>query len=440
MAIRTNGTYDLVLKGGRVIDPGRALDATMDVAVRDGKIAAVKASIPSGKAKQTMNVAGKLVFPGLIDVHAHVYEYVTGPFGINPDLAGVRSGATVVVDQGTASAFNFAGFRKFIVEQAATRVYLFVTIYSHGAVYGYLNPGVIAPRMIDPDVVVETIKANRDVIKGVKIQVEAGTWSHWRTETLKLAKQAAREANVPVYCHLGHIFPMKKNVSIDPAELVAESLAMLDRGDIIAHPFSRDPGCFLDDNGKVYPAVRAAIKRGVLVDVGRGTHFNFATVRSVLDQGILPHTLGIDLHGSNYRPNVLLNSRAKFIKAGVAKSKARSRQPTNVLSLSLAHAMTEMLAFGVPLAEIVPMVTVNGAKMIGLEKEHGTLRVGRTADVTVMDLEDGHWTLRDFSGDALPASQRFVPDFVLRAGVRYESDVRVAPIYEEPATPLMAAE
>ena len=437
--------YDLILQGGRVIDPARKLDAVRDVAISDGKIAAVKAAISPAKARDVIDVAGKIVFPGLIDPHAHVYEYVTGPFGIDPEIAGVRSGATTLIDQGTANAFTFAGFRKYVVEQATARVFSFISIYSAGALYGYLNNRVVAPDMIDLDVVIETIRANRDVVKGVKVQVEAGTYSNWGLETFELARQAARTCKVPIYAHLGHIFPMKKGAIVDPAAIIKGALPRLKAGDIIAHPFSRDPGCFLSAEGKVYPEIRDAIRRGVKVDVGRGSNFNFETARRVLGEGILPDLLGIDLHGFNIRPTYQLNTRQRIVKAGLSKARpagarrVAASEPDNNIGHSLAHAMTSMLALGVPLEHLARMVTVNPAKMIGQEKELGSLGLGRTADVSVFALESGRWTLRDFAGNEANAEQRFVPDFVLRGGCKHAADIRVHPHFEEPIGAQMIA-
>jgi dihydroorotase len=438
-------TYDLILRGGRVVDPAKRIDGVRDVAVKDGKIAALAPSLDAAPARKRIDVAGKLVLPGLIDAHAHVYEYVTGPFGIDPALPGIRSGVTTLVDQGTANAFTFAGFRKFVVERATANVYSFISIYSAGALYGYLNAGVVSPHLIDVDVVVETVRANRDVIRGIKVQAEAGTFLHWGADTFALAHKAARAAAVPLYVHLGHIFPKKKGVSVDPRAIVKTVMPQLEAGDIIAHPFSPDPGCFAGADGKIYPEIRAAIARGVRVDVGRGSAFSYETARAVLDQGVVPDTLGVDLHGLNIRPGYFLNSRQRFIAAGIAKTvpaAARRRdpaaEPANRVAFSMAHVMTAMRALGLELDRIVRMTTVNAARMIGRERRHGSLAVGRAADVTVLDRESGRWTLRDLHGNAIAASERLTPCFVLKDGIRHASDLRVDPRYEEPA-PLRAA-
>ena len=446
MAVKTKTKFDVVLRGGRVIDPARKIDRRMDIAVRDGKIAAMEESLPVDAAKKKINVAGKLVLPGLIDVHGHVCEYITALFGVSPDFSGVRSGATAVVDQGTVSAFTFPAFKKYVVEPAATNVYAFVSIYSGGGLYANLNLNFISPQGIDADVVIETIKANRDVIKGIKVQVEAGTYSRYGLETLKIAKQTARKVGVPIYMHLGHLFSISKGKKFNPEQIVREAVKYLDAGDIIAHPFSRDPGAFVMSNGKVNPGIFEALDKGCYVDVGRGSHFSFDVARQAAAQGIVPTTCGADLHGLNVMPGRYLNTRQKMIETGIERTRARraetpgSAQGSNVSAISLCGTMTELMAIGYPLIEVIRMATSNAAKITHIDRQHGTLRVGRPADISVVTHEKGHWTLQDFYGSTVKATERLVPAFVLREGKVIESDVRVPErVQRKSSTPLVDA-
>jgi len=434
--------YDLILRGGRVVDPAQRIDKVMDLAIRNGEIAALKPRIPATGAQagaKSIDVSGKLVLPGLIDAHAHVYEHGTTPFGVNPDIPGVRSGVAVLIDQGSSTPFTFPGFKKFIIEPSANEIYAFMSIYLGGGLFANMHSDWLAPHNIDVGVAVDMIKANRDLIRGVKVQTEVGTYSRWKLKTLELAIEAAREAGVPVYMHLGHLFPIARGKKVDPIKLVREATAMLDAGDIMAHPFSRDPGAFVMNNGKVNPAIRKAIDRGVKVDVGRGSHFSFDTARAALDGGLVPDTCGLDMHGINIRPNGMLTNRDKMIAAGTGRVDAVDlKRP--VVSISLPHAMTELLALGLPLTDVVRMVTVNAARMIGRQRAHGSLRVGRTADVTVMNVREGEWTLHDFHGGSAPATQRLEPAFVIRRGKKYKADVRVAEsVASEATTPLYKA-
>lgn len=430
MAGKASGKFDLVLRGGRVIDPARKFDGVRDVAVRNGKIAAIANTIPARQAKSTVDVSGQLVLPGLIDVHAHVYQYVSGPFGLDPDIPGVRSGATTVVDAGGASALTFDGFRKFIAERATSRVLAYISTYLAGGLYGHMESGLYGPYAIDVDLVIRSIEANRDLVKGVKVHAEAGGYSRWGLNLLTSAKQISRAVDLPVYVHLGHMWPLAGKRKVDADRVVAKSVALLDAGDVLAHPFSHWPGCFVTRQGKVNPAVLEAVQRGVRVDVGRGLHFSFNNARTVLDAGIMPTTLGVDLHGYIIDPK-RLRFNVREIRASVGETRPRSRggaksaAPPARASVTICHAMSELLALGVSLTEVVRMVTSNAASLLGIERDCGTLRVGRAADISVIDLEEGCWTLRDFSGNAVTATQYLTPAWVLRDGIRYQADMRV---------------
>ena len=405
-------TFDLVLRGGRVIDPAQGIDGVMDVGIRGKRIAAVG---PELKTTGTVkNVRGKLVLPGPIDTHAHVYEIVTGVFGLNADQVGIRSGVTTVVDQGGASALTFLGFRKFIAEPATTRVLSFISIYLAGGLMGHSHPGLYGPHGIDVTATVRAIDENRDLVKGIKTHAEVGGYSRWGLELLRLAKEASRRAHVPVYIHLGGMWPIAKGASPNADAILDELLPLLDPGDVLAHPFTRHPGAFVSGAGTVHPAIVEAVKRGVRIDVGRGLHFSIEKARIVLDAGILPFTLGADLHGF-------------AVKRVKEEGRAAKNGERLVAPFSLHQTMSELLALGVPLVEVVKMVTSNAAVLLGLEKEIGTLAPGTAADVSVVRLERGEWTVRDASGAELRLGERIRPDFAVREGVVKKSDSPLVP-------------
>src|SRR5580698_2858054 len=172
-------TYDLLLRGGRVICPASGIDGVRDVAVRDGRITAIAETILPSSANEVTDVAGKLVLPGLIDTHAHVYQYVTGRFGLNPDMVGVRSGVTTVIDQGGPSCMTLPGFRHFIVEPAATRVYAFLSAYLVGGLEGHYYPNLYSPAGVDIDATVTAADANKDIVRGIKGHAEIGGFARW---------------------------------------------------------------------------------------------------------------------------------------------------------------------------------------------------------------------------------------------------------------------
>ena len=165
--------YDLVITGGRVIDPANNVDGVSDVAVRNGKIAAIAENLSASGAK-SVDAAGKLVIPGMIDTHAHVYEHVSGRFGMNPDLVGIRSGVTTVIDQGGPSCMTFPGFRNFIAKPAKTNVLAFISIYTVGGLEGHYYPYLYGPGGVDAAACAKAATANSDIVKGIKAHAEPG--------------------------------------------------------------------------------------------------------------------------------------------------------------------------------------------------------------------------------------------------------------------------
>src|SRR5919198_1348110 len=180
--------FDLIVRGGRVIDPAQAIDGVYDVAVKDGTIARVAPRV-AGTAARTVDARNRLVIPGMIDTHSHIYQHVTGDFGMNPDEVGVRSGVTAVVDQGGAAPLTIQGFRKFIKDRAATRVYAFVSNYLVGGLLGHRHVGLYGPHGINVKETINAIEKNRDFVKGIKCHAEVGGYSRWGIETLRLGRK-----------------------------------------------------------------------------------------------------------------------------------------------------------------------------------------------------------------------------------------------------------
>ena len=198
-----NRRYDLLLRGGRVICPASRIDGIRDVAVRDGRIAAVEEAILPSAAAEVIDVAGKLVLPGMIDTHAHVYQYVTGRFGLNPDMVGVRSGVTTVVDQGGPSCMTLPGFRHFIVERSETQVLAFLSAYLVGGLEGHFYPNLYSPDGVDIDATVKSATENRDLVRGIKGHAEIGGFARWGIKVMEMAAEISRRADLPLYVHFG---------------------------------------------------------------------------------------------------------------------------------------------------------------------------------------------------------------------------------------------
>jgi len=415
-------SFDLVLRGGRVIDPARGVDGRLDVAVKDGTIAAVAPAIEAGPGTRTLSVRDRLVIPGMIDTHAHVFQYVTGAFGMNPDLVGIRSGVTTVVDQGGASPLTIHGFRKFIAEPAVTRVYAFVSNYLAGGLVGHRYVKLYGPDGINVRETIKTIEQNRDLVKGIKAHAEVGGYSRWGIETLGLAKQAARESGVPVYVHLGRLWAEEDGTHIDPDRVIAEVIPLLDPGDILAHPFSKNAGAFVSRDGTVHPLIFEALARGVRIDIGRGGHASFAAARTVLDAGIRPFTVGADVHGYTINRPSDGEWDTGYYDERVKPRRQRSGTVGGAAVFSLVQVLNELLALGIPLTEVIAMVTKNAATMLGLEHELGSLAPGRAADVSVLARDAGEWILRDAVGGQIRITERLRPEFALRAGTLHRAD------------------
>ena len=419
--------FDGVVQGGRLIDPRNGIDGIRDIGIRRGRIAAVAPRLESGGAK-VIDAAGLIVMPGLIDTHAHVYEHVSGDFGLNPDLVGIRTGVTAVVDQGGPSALTFDGFRKFIAEKAKTRVLAFISAYLAGGLLGHRYVELYGPSGINVKAVVKAARDNPDLVRGIKAHAEPGGYSRWGMASMKLAKEASRELKLPVYIHLGTLWPEARGKKVDAAKIIDEVVPLLDPGDILAHPFTRFPSGFVAADGAIHPLVREALAKGVRLDVGRGAHFSFRNAERVLGAGILPFTLGADLHGYNVRLNDGGRAyRGMFTGEGVDSLVAEDRASPFERPYSLHHAMTELLALGVPLVEVVRMATANAATVLGLESEMGALSVGMPADISAMRLIEGDWTLVDSERVTRKATRLLHPEFALRGGRFYRADSPLLP-------------
>jgi len=414
--------YDLVLRGGRVIDPAQRLDGLLDVAVRDGRVAAVGKALP-GPARETIDVRGKLVLPGLIDTHAHVYRYVSGRFGLDADMVGVHSGVTTVVDQGGPSVLTFPGFREYVAKPAATRVLAFISAYMVGGLEGHYYPELYRPDCIAVDDTIRAGRENADLVRGVKGHAEIGGFSRWGSEAMRQAARIGRGLDLPLYIHFGQLWPLPDDRHpYDPDAILPEMLEILRPGDVVAHPFTRHPGGFVDHHGKLHPVVREALARGLKTDVGHGSHFSFKMARLVLDAGVVPDTLGADMHGYNTTvpkpkgtPETHPDTEEMHLFAGAQ-------------NFSLASAMTSMLALGLGLEQVVPMVTSNCAAMLGMENEIGTLRPGVEADISVLDDVTGRFVLQDNEGTRVVAERLLRPAFCLRAGRRFDADSLILPV------------
>jgi dihydroorotase len=376
--------YDLIIKGGTVVDPSQNIHGLNDVAVEDGKIARIAPDIPSAEAKRTVEVKGKVVIPGLIDLHTHVYAGVNAS-GVDADIGGVRSGVTTMVDAGSAGCDTFGGFPKHIIPNTATEIICFLHICRTGLA---TTPDIFSPDSIDMDGTAKVIAENRNIISGVKARMVTPALDIMGMEMPRLAKKAAKEAGVRLMVHIGDT--QKK---YDP-NVIRELLPILEEGDIVTHYFTANPGGVLGSDGKLVPEAKEAHDRGVWLDTAHGRmNFSFDVGQKVLDQGVLPHCISTDL---------TLPGRELTVH-------------------SMTEMMTRFLAMGFTFDQVVTMSTENPAKAAGVADRLGTLHPGKQADITVLDIQDGSWVLYDVVGGSRKSDKAVIPVMAVKKGEVFEA-------------------
>jgi len=378
--------YDLLIRDGEVTDPGAGLRGPMDVGITGGKIVEVAAGLREEDARRTISAKNRIVTPGLVDVHAHVFVN-SSDMGENTDRFCNASGVTTVCDAGSAGSANFAGLR-FVVDKAVrTRTRAFVNLSAIG-IAGTARSGELAHfPYADPEGCARTIAENRDLAIGVKLRYGPGIVWEYTTEPVKMARQAADMAGVPLMIHItGTPLPLP------------EILAHMRPGDIITHCFhGQDHGIMGPEKQFLLREVVEAQRLGIVFDCahGRGGHFNFPLIEKALDQGFLPDTISTDL---------------TFMTA--------TRGPV----FDLTTTMSKLMHFGVSIEDVVLRATARPAKIAGLEGTVGTLRPGANADVAILELRDGNFEFRDTDGNTVTGKRRLINQLTIKDGrVLYKS-------------------
>jgi len=377
--------YDLLLKGGTVIDPAQDLRGALDVAVEDGKIARVAANIPKSEARRVIDVLGKTVTPGLIDLHTHVFDGVAAN-GVHPDIAGVHAGVTTVVDAGSSGCATFGAFPRHILPKCETEVIPLLHICQTGLA---TNPDIIAESSIDLESTLRVAREHRGLIKGIKARMVSPALEIFGMEMPRLAKRAARESGVPLMVHIGDT-----TKRYDP-NVIRELLPLLEPGDIVTHLFTANPGGVLDTNGKLLPEAKELAARGVWLDTAHGRmNFGFNVGRRVLDQGLTPHCISTDL---------TIPGRANTVH-------------------SMVEIMARFLGMGFTLEQVIAMSTVNPARAISEADRLGSLQTGRQADISVLEVRDGRWVVYDTLRDSMKIDKTVVPVLTVKRGRVFEPE------------------
>jgi dihydroorotase len=366
-------TYDLIIKGGRVIDPSTGLDAVRDLAISGGRIAAVEAII-AADAVETIDARGKIVAPGLIDIHTHAGRSKEGP------PMCLRDGVTGWVDAGTGGADNMDEVAA--VARGAPQI--------GRCLVNIARTGVIAPggelhdlNAANVALAQAAIARNRDVVIGVKARLSDNVTGANDLEALRRAQEAAAPFNLPVMVHVGQ--------NHSPLRAI---LALLKRGDIVTHIYAPGMNGILDDKGILLPEVMAAHRRGIIFDFGNGVsdHFDWDTVEKATRQGLWPDTFSTDW-----------NTKSKT--TGV---------------VDLPNVMSKFFMFGMPLSQLIACATVNAARCFPAFDDRGTLNVGAPADVAIMELREGTFEFLDNYKGARTGRQRLLPSETVLNGKRVQ--------------------
>jgi dihydroorotase len=377
--------YDLIVKGGNVLAPGDNLKGRFDIAIEKGKIARVAPKIEDG-AHRVIDVRGALVTPGLIDLHTHVdfgmrTEGINAR-GANPELIGIHSGVPTIVDAGTTGPYIFGGFRNYVINPSRTRVLCFLHAGRGGIT---MEPDVRFEEDVNIDAFAKAVERHNDIIVGVKTRLVGPGMKTLGPRIVELAKEAARRVGLPLMVHHGD----HHTHYVGSQDVTRAALKLLDEGDIAEHTYTSSPGGMLDNNGRVVPELKEAVERGVLVSAASGGfHLSFRVAQTMLDQGVGPSFIATDLNSINHRAGCY----------------------------GLTETMSQFMALGFSLEDVIRLSTLEPARAIRREDTLGRVVVGREADLSVLEVVEGHWSFTDRHGDAVWGEKALVPVLTVRVG------------------------
>ena len=370
---------DLILTGGRVIDPSQGIDRVTEVSFTNGKVAAIGDALPRTPTTDVRDVTGQIVSPGLIDLHTHVYWGGTS-LGIDAEEFCRTSGVTTAIDTGSAGPGNFKGFRKHVIEPSQVRILAYLHV-AHAGIWGFSDNVMIGEsqdiRAMDPRAAAEVADANRDLIVGIKIRLGRHASGDQGMTPFNYALQVAEEVGMPMMVHIDEPPPSYEDV-----------VAALRPGDVLTHCFRPFPNTPATPQGTVKPVVRDARQRGVIFDIGHGKgSFSFKTARAMLANGFLPDTISSDVHELCIR--------------GPAFDQVTT--------------MSKFLCMGIDLPTVIKLSTENAG--LALQRpELGTLKPGVPGDATILTVDEGEYDYVDVLGEHMSGHAKINARGVVLAG------------------------
>ena len=374
--------YDVAITGGRVLDPGAGIDREATVAIADGRVAALLDPGPTAVAATTIDATGLLVVPGLIDLHTHVYRGVSH-YGIDVDELLLGRGVTTAVDAGSAGAQTFPGLRSYVIDRADTRVLAYVHVAVEGMI-SVLVGELEDIRWASPKEAAARAREHADVVTGIKVRLGYQMVGRDAEPAMRAAREAADLLGGPLMVHV-----------IDMPMPITRLLPHMGAGDVVTHCYHGNEGGILDEDGRVFPAVRDAVRRGVIFDIGHGIgSFDFDIAAAALEQDLPPTTISSDVHAHNI----------------------------DGPAYDLPTTMSKLLHLGVPLEDVIRAATASAAAAAEASGSLGSLAVGREADVTLLELREGSWKLTDGAHKSRVADHLLVPRWAVRGGVPRELD------------------
>ena len=366
--------FDLLIRGGEVVDPGSNLLGPLDVGIRDGVVAAVDRGLPGDQARAVLEATGQLVTPGLFDLHTHVYWGATF-WGIEPDPVAARTGVTTWVDAGSAGGYSFHGFRRYVVEASQSRVFAFLNLSSVGLTAR--THELTNLDYCELPLARQTVEANADVILGIKARIDSSTVRSAGLEPLRLARRLADDVRLPLMVHVGKGPPDLEDI-----------ISLMRPGDILTHCFTGHDNRIVEHDGRLREFVRRAWDQGLVLDIGHGTgSFSYEVAEAVLAQGLLPDVISTDIHQMSVQGPMF----------------------------DLPTTISKFLNLGIGLADAVERATSRPARA-ARRPDLASLKPGSPADVALYRLEEGSYTFHDVFMTPRTGKVRLVNTATIRAG------------------------